>query len=132
MAIARAVLHRATSPWADTERANCNEWGGVRIDLLTIIHDPDECGGFRRGAEISRGDAQLMLLARCFTLGTRLCYPGHGEMEVVEYTYPVTHGTAVLIKTVQALRGRGFYLVPHPVVGKKFVHVGLHGQMRAR
>jgi len=41
-------------------------------------------------------------------------------------------GTAVIIKAVQALRGDGFYLVPNTQIGRKFVRVGIHGQVRAR
>jgi len=134
MATARAVLHRATLPWADTDRVSCAEWGGNQDNDVVIIDDPDEDGGFNRGARITRSDAQIMLLARFFTLGTRICYPGHGEMEVVEYTYPVIRGTATFIKTIQALRAPygSYYLVPNPLVGRKFLRVGQHGQMRAR
>ena len=128
----KAMIRIGHRPWADQEPVNCLEWGGNHADYLVIVNDPDEDGGFNRGAEISRGDAQLMMLSRCFTLGTRLCYPGHGEMEVVEYTFPVVRGTAVIIKAVQALRGDGFYLVPNTQIGRKFVRVGIHGQVRAR
>ena len=132
MATARAVLHRATSPWADTDRVSCAEWGGNQENDVVIIDDPDEDGGFNRGARITRSDAQILLLAKFFTVGARVCYPGHGEMEVVEYTYPVMRGTVTFIKTIQAFRGDGYYLVPNPLVGRKFLRVGQHGQMRAR
>jgi hypothetical protein len=49
---------------------------------VVVIHDPDDEGGFPRGAKFSSQDYRLMLGAKCWTIGTVLQV--HGQMVRVE------------------------------------------------
>lgn len=42
----------------------------------TIIHDPDERGGFRKGAQFARCHLRQTLVAKAFTIGTIMLGPG--------------------------------------------------------
>jgi hypothetical protein len=123
----------ARNPWKQ-DRAVCDDNQGNHNDCLKIISDPDDCGGFSPGALISRFSARQMLLQKYFTVGTEINFPGHGVMEVVEYTTLISHGNGgVIIKHIQAFKGSSYYLLPSLDSGSvRFVRVGLNGQTRIR
>ena len=98
---------------------------------VVIVRDPDEEGGFSRGARFSLEEVRMMLAAGHFTVGTRLVCPRYGELEVVEYSYPIKQERRV--RHIQALKGNGYYLLPNTDgVGHKLLKVGLNGPQRIR
>jgi len=121
------------SPWAEDERRATGKQVGNHSYCVEIINDPDYDCGFRPGAQITQEELRLMLLGCCFTLGTRLRHPYHGEMQVVSYTYPVARAMAVTIKTIQGLRGDGYMLIPCSDTSRHgLVRIGINGHNRMR
>lgn len=97
--------------WVATERVVLNDGQGNHSTCLVVVCDPDEEGGFNRGAQFSKHEVMLMLNRCAFTPGTILYCPGYGE--VVVETRRISIGQRrVHRRMCQVMKGKTGVLVP--------------------